>query len=97
MAAYPPPWPPAFADAVIAAFDREVTAAGENPSRYTPYTRELADQLLTAAGRCMPLAGHRDYAAELTRLATTSPFGHRAFKSAAQIITLRRAFYEEIS
>ena len=82
---------------MIAAFYREVTAILENPPRSTPYIRELADRLLNAAGRCLPVAGDRDYAAELTRLAGTSPFGSRSLTSAAEIITLRRAFLEEIS
>ena len=96
-AAYPAPWPYDLADAVIAAFDHEVTAVLENPPPGHQHARRSAEALLQAAGRRIPATGDHDYAAELTRLATTSPFGQSAFKSAAEVITLRRAFLEEIS
>jgi Family of unknown function (DUF5691) len=97
VAAYPPPWPSALADAAIAALDREVASVLEKPSYIRSSMRRLAWHLLEAAGHCMPTAGNRDYAAELMRLASASPAGSYQFRSAAQTIALRRAFYEEIS
>lgn len=96
LAAFPPPWPAAFADAVIAAFDRE-GATVEKPRREGVSTRHAANELIRAAKRRMPTGGGTDYAAELMRLASSSPFTYAGFKSAAEAITLRRAFYEEIS
>ncbi len=97
LAAFPPPWPSAFSDAVLAAFDPEETTVISQPAWQRPGMRHSAYALLRAAGRCMPVTGDRDYAAELTRLASISPFGSSGFTPAAQAITLRRAFYEEIS
>jgi hypothetical protein len=99
VAAYPSAWPHALADAVIAAFDRDVNAILQKPPpRPYVYMQGAAESLLAVAARRMPAAGDRDYAAEMTRLASVSPYsGSESFESAAVTITLRRAFYEEIS
>ncbi len=53
--------------------------------------------LLDAAARGLPATGDRDYAAELTRLASAYPqTWSPLLRSAAETITLRRAFLEEI-
>lgn len=96
LAAFAPPWPAAFADAVIAAFDRE-GATVEKPRWGEVSTRHAANDLIRAAGRRMPAVGDRDYVAELSRLAGSSPFTYAGFKSAAEAVGLRRAFLEEIS
>ena len=97
VATYPSPWPAALADAAITALDREVASVLKGPRYYSPSMRHLAWDLLKAAGRCMPSAGDRDYAAELMRLSDAIPPLSYGFRSAAQTIILRRAFYEEIS
>ena len=57
LAAFPPPWPPAFADAVITAFDRE-RATLEKPRWGSGIsTRNAANDLIRAAGRRMPVPG----------------------------------------
>ena len=55
VAAYPPPWPDDLADAVIAAFDREMPAIWRDPPAWR--TRRSADALLLAAGRRCPRPG----------------------------------------
>jgi hypothetical protein len=97
VAMCPPPWPSVLAGAAIAALDREMAGVLEKPQYQRGSMRRLVWELLEAAGRCMPYAGDRDYASELTRLANLTPVGSYQFKSAAQSIAARRAFYEEIS
>jgi hypothetical protein len=96
-----PPWPGDVADAVIAAIDREAAPFLENARPWSLYMRLPAAALLHAAGSCMPTHHDRDYAAELTRIATSmavfSPAMQKPFTSAARAITARRAFHEEIS
>jgi hypothetical protein len=96
-----PPWPANVADAVIAAIDREAAPFLANARPWSLYMRPAAAALLHAAGACMPPHHDRDYAAELTRIATNmavfSPAMQKPFTSAARAITARRAFYEEIS
>ena len=96
VATYPSPWPPALADAAIAALDREMARLLEQPDHWRS-VRYLAWKLLEVAGRCMPPTGDRDYAAELMRHSDASQSRSYYFRSAAQTIILRRAFYEEIS
>ena len=84
----PHPWPAVLADAVVAVMARVATLA---------VLPRLARGLLAAAGRGLPAAGARDYAAELARLADAYPqTWSPLLRSAAETIALRRAFLEEI-
>jgi hypothetical protein len=86
----PAPWPDSLADAVIASLRRTLPSA--------PRSR-WPGELVTAAGRCLPVAGRTDYAADLVRLANAAPCPppwSAALRRAADIIALRRAFLEEI-
>jgi hypothetical protein len=85
---HPVPWPPVLADAVLGALAREVLR---------PKLTVLSQTIVNTAGRGMPATGAKDYAAELTRLATRMaeswiPEVH----AAAETIALRRAFLEEL-
>jgi hypothetical protein len=62
-----------------------------------PKLTVLSQTIVNTAGRGMPATGAKDYAAELTRLATRMaeswiPEVH----AAAETIALRRAFLEEL-
>jgi hypothetical protein len=87
---YPGPWPDELADAVLSALARTVAAA--------PRSR-LPRELVQAAARKLPVTGPRDRAAELGRTADIdncpAPWS-AMLRRAAETITLRRAFYEEI-
>ena len=84
----PLPWPAVLADAVVAVMARVATQA---------VLPRLARGLLAAAGRGLPAAGDRDYAAGLARLADAYPqTWSPLLRSAAETIALRRAFLEEI-
>jgi hypothetical protein len=90
VASCPGPWPDSVADLVIAALRRTITA----PASRWP------EGLVSAAARHLPVTGQRDYAAALARLADPDgcpPLRRAALRSAARMITLRRAFLEEIS
>jgi hypothetical protein len=88
VASCPVPWPAALADAVVAVLGRAATLA---------VLPRLPRGLLDAAARGLPAAGDRDYAAELVRLAGAHPqTWSPLLRSAAETITLRRAFLEEI-
>ncbi len=88
IAGFPLPWPAVLADAVMAVMARVATQA---------VLPRLARGLLAAAGRGLPAAGARDYAADLARLADAHPqTWSPLLRSAAETIALRRAFLEEI-
>jgi hypothetical protein len=87
---YPGPWPEELADAVLSALARTVAAA--------PRSR-LPRELVQSAARKLPASGPRDHAAELGRAAgidgCPAPWS-ALLRRAAETITLRRAFHEEI-
>jgi Family of unknown function (DUF5691) len=102
----PGPWPGILADAVVAALSTAVASATRTDRLATAAAlraRHRSDaaarQLAYAAGRSLPVAGQTDYAAALVRLAGTDNcpgYWSAALRSAADAITLRRAFLEEI-
>jgi hypothetical protein len=87
---YPGPWPGELAGAVLSALARTVAAA--------PRSR-LPRELAASAARKLPVTGPRDHAAELGSCADIencpSPWS-AMLRRAAEIVALRRAFYEEI-
>lgn len=90
--ACPGPWPDSLAQAVVAVVERAVVPATTWPG--------WLEELLQAAARNLPATGPAAYAAILTRLAGTAtcpPSWSVALRRTAGIITLRRAFLEEIS
>jgi hypothetical protein len=103
----PGPWPGILAEAVVAALSTAVASATRTDRLATAAAlraRQRSDaaarQLAYAAGRSLPVAGPADYAAALVRLASTENcpgYWSAALRSAADAITLRRAFLEEIS
>ena len=85
---HPVPWPPVLADAVLDALAREVLR---------PKLTVLSQTIVNTAGRGMPATGAKDYAAELTQLATRVPESWiPEVHAAAETIALRRAFLEEL-
>jgi Family of unknown function (DUF5691) len=90
VAGWPGPWPDDLAAAVLAALTRTVMASPRG---------RLPRELVVAAARKLPVTGSRDYAAELGRVADidSCPAPWSAMlRRAAEIIGLRRAFFEEI-
>jgi len=85
---HPVPWPPVLADAALDALAREILR---------PRLTGLPQPIVLTAGRGMPAAGAKDYAAELTRLATRMPDAWLPEVNAAtETIALRRAFLAEL-
>jgi hypothetical protein len=88
LASHPVPWSAALADAVLHVLAREILR---------PRLTVLSQTVVETAGRGMPAAGEKDYAAELTRLANSMPPSWMPeMLAAAETITLRRAFLAEL-
>jgi hypothetical protein len=84
----PVPFPPAEAAAAMSALHRAVISA-PRPS--------LPRDLLATVARRLPVDGPRDHAVELHQLAAKCPAPWSAMLTrAADTVTLRRAYYEEI-
>jgi hypothetical protein len=82
------PWSAALADAVLHVLAREILR---------PRLTVLSQTVVETAGRGMPAAGEKDYAAELTRLANSMPPSWMPeMLAAAETIALRRAFLAEL-
>jgi len=90
LADWPPPWTDTVAETVVALI-RQIVTDLKPQSQFRV--------LVTAAVRNVPVSGARDYAAELMQAAESDkcPQAWVAFlRRAAETITLRRVFYEEI-
>lgn len=88
IAGCPAPWPEVVAEAALSVLVR--AAAMQN-------LPTAARAVITAAARCLPATGSRDYAAWLTRLADAHPQAWSPLvRSAAATIRSRRVFLEEL-
>jgi uncharacterized protein DUF5691 len=97
IAGFPRPWSGPLADAVIALLRQVIaTASGRVPA---VTVLQWPEQLASAAGRGLPVAGRADFAAALEQLAAAAHCPQSwslALRRAVDTIALRRAFLEEI-
>jgi hypothetical protein len=85
--AWPGPWPAAVADHVLGMVAASLSAQG---------AVRVLQGLVAAAARNVPVAGQRDYAAELIRLTQRPDCAYpwlAVLRRAADTLTLRRAFH----